>query len=423
MKRIITLLLALALCLGTAAMAEEAGLLGTPFPDFTATDSEGNVFTLSEALKDHEAALVNIWATWCGPCEFEVPFLQEAYEAYGDRVAFICLSREEEDTAEVIEAYRRDHGLTLPMGRDEGLALYEYIAAHGEGSIPATVIVDRFGNVGFIQEYSFQSSRALRAVIERFLGDDYTETAVLDGVPLPDATAAFPVAAARDVIVENEGARELHFTNDAPSTRLKAWVVNDDTAHLRLELTASDSPYDMICYNWDNADLSELSTLLDAERNGYYYDVPMPDAEAELPIASACLMEFAAEDISDAIDCYFIRSEDQLALLQEYLGEEGWTLSDDGEAPAAQDAPQAAYVLHVVDQYGDPVPGMYVNFCTDTACVMTQSDASGTITFEGETDAYHVQLLKAPEGYSFDAGYEMYTPREYGEWRLSIRKD
>ena len=150
MKRIITLLLALALCLGTAAMAEEAGLLGTPFPDFTATDSEGNAFTLSEALKDHEAALVNIWATWCGPCEFEVPFLQEAYEAYSDRVAFICLSREEEDTAEVIEAYRRDHGLTLPMGRDEGLALYEYIAAHGEGSIPATVIVDRFGNVGFM---------------------------------------------------------------------------------------------------------------------------------------------------------------------------------------------------------------------------------------------------------------------------------
>ena len=50
-------------------------------------------------------------------------------------------------------------------------------------------------------------------------------------------------------------------------------------------------------------------------------------------------------------------------------------------------------------------------------------DCSGTITFEGETDAYHVQLLKAPEGYSFDAGYEMYTPREYGEWRLSIRKD
>ena len=246
---------------------------------------------------------------------------------------------------------------------------------------------------------------------------------MLDGVPLPDATAAFPVAAARDVIVENEGARELHFTNDAPSTRLKAWVVNDDTAHLRLEITASDSPYDMICYNWDSADLSELSTLLDAERNGYYYDVPVPGAEAELPIASACLMEFAAEDISDAIDCYFIRSEDQLELLQEYLREDGWTLSDDGEAPAAQEAPQTAYVLHVVDQYGDPVPGMYVNFCTDTACVMTQSDASGTITFEGETDAYHVQLLKAPEGYSFDAGYEMYTPREYGEWRLSIRKD
>ena len=54
----------LALC-AVAASGEEniAGFLGKPFPDFTATDTEGNTFTLSEALKDHEAVLISSSAT------------------------------------------------------------------------------------------------------------------------------------------------------------------------------------------------------------------------------------------------------------------------------------------------------------------------------------------------------------------------
>ena len=59
----------LALCAGIASAEEKnSGFLGKPFPDFTVTDSAGNPFTLSGALKDHEAVLINFWATWCGPC-------------------------------------------------------------------------------------------------------------------------------------------------------------------------------------------------------------------------------------------------------------------------------------------------------------------------------------------------------------------
>ena len=95
MKKIIIVLLAviLALAAGTVA-AEESELPGKPFEDFTATDTEGNVFTLSEALKDHEAVLINFWATWCPPCQNEMPHLQKLWETYGDRVAMIALSTE-----------------------------------------------------------------------------------------------------------------------------------------------------------------------------------------------------------------------------------------------------------------------------------------------------------------------------------------
>ena len=68
------LVLALTLYLGNAA-ADDTGILGKPLPDFTVTDSEGKTFTLSEALKEHEAVVITIWATWCGPCEREFPLL------------------------------------------------------------------------------------------------------------------------------------------------------------------------------------------------------------------------------------------------------------------------------------------------------------------------------------------------------------
>ena len=89
---------------------------------------------------------------------------------------------------------------------------------------------------------------------------------------------------------------------------------------------------------------------------------------------------------------------------------------------AAEEALQA-YVLHAVDQYGDPVSGVYVNFCTDTTCTPVQSDENGIITFDGEPDRYHVQLLKVPEGYSIDPDLELYTGEAYSEEDLLIRKD
>ena len=94
MKKLILVLLVLGLVLaaGTAAAAD-AGILGKPFPEFTATDTQGNTFTLSEALKDHEAVLINLWATWCPPCEREFPDLNDVYGRYGDRVAFIACPR------------------------------------------------------------------------------------------------------------------------------------------------------------------------------------------------------------------------------------------------------------------------------------------------------------------------------------------
>ena len=89
----------------------------------------------------------------------------------------------------------------------------------------------------------------------------------------------------------------------------------------------------------------------------------------------------------------------------------------------AEEVPAEAYILHVLDQFDTPVAGVAVNFCTDTACYLRESDEDGMIVFDGAPEIYHVQVLLVPEGYSFEENLELYTTAEYGEWVLQIRKD
>ena len=56
-------------------------------------------------------------------------------------------------------------------------------------------------------------------------------------------------------------------------------------------------------------------------------------------------------------------------------------------------------------------------------CMMQKSNETGTVTFAGEPDAYHVELYRVPEGYSFDPDFELVTGKTYGEWVLRICKD
>jgi thiol-disulfide isomerase/thioredoxin len=46
-------------------------------------------------------AVVNVWASWCGPCRFEFPYFQQAALDRGDRVAFIGVNSYDDDAADV----------------------------------------------------------------------------------------------------------------------------------------------------------------------------------------------------------------------------------------------------------------------------------------------------------------------------------
>ncbi len=182
MKSVLALLLAVMLCFAGIAVAEDAPVvyeLGGKIDDFTVTTYDGQTVTLSEVLKEKEAVLINIWATWCGPCRNEFPFMEEAYKQYSDKVEVIALSCEPTDTDDVLATFVAEMGMTFKVAQDTvGMADKFNVSA-----IPTSVVVDRFGTICFWESGSLPDVGSFTRLFDAFLGDGYTESVVLDGVP------------------------------------------------------------------------------------------------------------------------------------------------------------------------------------------------------------------------------------------------
>jgi len=416
------LLLSIMLLAGIAAAEEkDKDILGKPFPDFTVKDTEGNTFTLSEALKDHEAVLINSWATWCGPCRNEFPDLNKAYEKYHDKVAFIALSMEQKDTIEKIAEYRKENGISFPMGRDEDNKVY---GIYNTVNVPITVIVDRFGNAAFYRRGSFSTADEVGRVLDTFLGEGYKETAVLNEIPRDTATRSYPVAAERAIYPDSGNYRKLILHVTTKSNPFTGYIVPEDSVRLRIEFTAEDNATDMTFTDTYEGKFVNVLSLLDPERGVFVYDQKMYDASDMLPYINASLYDSSVET-DQAITVFLFRNEEDISKLAEKAkadgeGELTWEYA---EAEEKTENALQAYIVHVVDQDGKPVPEVAVNFCTDEACTPKESDENGLIKFDGKPYKYHVQIIDVPEGYSYDESFEMYTTSEYGEWTLRIRKD
>lgn len=98
------------------APAPPAGLaiarIGAPLPTMTLRDADGATVEIPRAWAGRPT-LVNLWATWCGPCLKEMPDLQAFARTQGDRgvqVVGIAL-----DDADAVRAFLPAHGITYPV--------------------------------------------------------------------------------------------------------------------------------------------------------------------------------------------------------------------------------------------------------------------------------------------------------------------
>lgn len=142
------------------------GKVGALIPDFSVSTASGGTFTLTETLKDHELVLINLWATWCPPCNMEFPFLEEAYQAYRDRVEVIALTTDPEDTLEVMKEFAEEKHLSFQLAQDENNNLIKCFSIDG---IPTSILVDRNGKVVWMEVGAMPSAQAFTEVFDQFL--------------------------------------------------------------------------------------------------------------------------------------------------------------------------------------------------------------------------------------------------------------
>lgn len=182
-RTVISLALALALCLSCAALAEEDAAavyqLGDQIEDFTVTTWDGNTITLSGLLAEKDMVLINIWATWCGPCRNEFPYMQAAYEQYSDEIEIVALSCEETDTDDVLADFVAEMGLTFPVAGDTpGLS-----SRFDTSGIPTSIVIDRNGVICFIEVGSMPDVDSFTRLFDVYVADDYTDSVLLNEVP------------------------------------------------------------------------------------------------------------------------------------------------------------------------------------------------------------------------------------------------
>ena len=177
MKNMICVLLVLLIlaALGTSACADSGVGVepGQAMPDFTVSLTDGSTATLSELLKEKDLVVLNVFASWCGPCEREFPDMESVYQANKDRMVIVSVSGDPDDTMDIISQYKDSHSLTFPMGL-AGDAL-SFLKVPG---FPTTLFIDKAGKVGFIKVGAFVNPGEFEEKVNAFLSANY------DGKPL-----------------------------------------------------------------------------------------------------------------------------------------------------------------------------------------------------------------------------------------------
>lgn len=108
------LMRAIVLGLGLAAVTATASAQEPPivFPDLEFAGADGGSVKLSQ-LKGN-VLLVNVWATWCGPCRMELPIVQKMYDTYSDRNLVVLAVNIDADRRRV-DPFLKKYNLSLPI--------------------------------------------------------------------------------------------------------------------------------------------------------------------------------------------------------------------------------------------------------------------------------------------------------------------
>jgi thiol-disulfide isomerase/thioredoxin len=108
--------------------------------------------------------VVNVWASWCGPCRFEFPTLQKLSARYGKRVAFLGINSQDSDDA--ARTFLSEDPVPYPSYTDPDKDVARSIGA--DLGLPDTAFYDRHGELVNLKQGPYSDPGELQSDIERY---------------------------------------------------------------------------------------------------------------------------------------------------------------------------------------------------------------------------------------------------------------
>jgi len=142
MNKTLKIILAVILVLGLVitACSEPAEVqVGQPAPNFQLQNLDGQSISLSDFKG--KPVLINFWATRCGPCIYEMPYLQEIYDEWSGK-GLILLAINVGEGSSTVKGFMQNYNLSLPVLLDtDGAAFRRYNVT----ILPTTFFIDENG--------------------------------------------------------------------------------------------------------------------------------------------------------------------------------------------------------------------------------------------------------------------------------------
>jgi thiol-disulfide isomerase/thioredoxin len=108
-------------------------------------DLDGNIYKLED--KKGKVVLVDLWATWCGPCVAAMPELIALQEKYRDKNFEIIGLDTDDESPEQIKAFAETKKLNYQLGYADSKLTYEFYKVTRLQAIPQSILINRNGKM------------------------------------------------------------------------------------------------------------------------------------------------------------------------------------------------------------------------------------------------------------------------------------
>ncbi len=161
MRRLLASIPLLALLLATPVSAADRA------PGFTLRDLDGRTVTLAQF--SGQVVLISFWATWCAPCQAEMPHLQRFHEQYGPQgFTVLSVNTDEPRFTSQVKPIVKARQLTFPVLLDRETTVVGLY--NPSKTLPFSVLIDRQGAIakvfsGYTPGDEVQVEQAVQALL------------------------------------------------------------------------------------------------------------------------------------------------------------------------------------------------------------------------------------------------------------------